>query len=268
MVMELKTLITWSSWFIGKKLIEELSLKKESYICFKWDLLDKSDIEGYFSNHQIHRVIHLVWAFDGDFDNQMKLNFNTTQNLLEIGSKFWLKKIIYTSTWAVYWNPKWSESLESDVCLPNTFYWLSKKITEDLITYYKENHAIQAVILRYPNVYWEGNTKWVIYNFLQQIQNNWNIVLYGDWTQWRNFLHVQDAVSAIILALEYEDSWIFNISNPIPYTLKDIICILEKKYKFNVEFKQANNNLQFLYLNIDKAKGKLWFEPKFKDIKI
>lgn len=268
MVMELKTLITWSSWFIWKKLIEELSLRSDLYLCFKWDLLNRKEIEKYFSENNINQVIHLVWAFDWDFDNQMLLNFKTTQNILEIWVKYWLQKIIYTSTGAVYWNPIWEESFEDDTCTPNTTYWLSKKLTEELITYYTENYSIESVILRYPNVYWEENKKWVVYNFLQQINENWNIVLYWDGTQGRNFLYVEDAVDAIILATEYQDSWIFNISNPSPLTLNDVISKLKKKYDFKVEYKQANNNLQFLYLNIDKAKEKLWFEPKFKDLKI
>ncbi len=268
MALELKILVTWGNGFIWKKLINRLKENNISFISFKWDLLKKEQIESYFTKYNIKEVIHLVGTFSWDFDQQMKLNFQTTKNILEIWKDFWLRKIIYTSTWAIYWEPKNNESVESDPSNPNTFYWLSKKLTEELIKYYSENFWIQSIILRFPNVYWEWNNKWVIYHFMRQINEDWIITLQGDGSQWRNFLHVDDAVTSIISSINYQKNNIFNISNPICITLNDLIELLKTKYSFEVKYIKSENNLQFLYLNIDKAKRELGFEPKFKNIKI
>lgn len=266
MAMELKILITWSNGFIWKYLTKELDILWIPYIWFKWDLLNKNDIVNIFENNNIDLIVHLVWTFDEPFENQIELNFNTTKNLLEVWKRYWVKKIIYSSTWAVYWEPIWDESFEEDFCKPNTFYWLSKKITEDLLFYYTNNYWIESVILRFPNVYWEWNYKWVIYNFKNSIEKNWELILYWDWEQSRNFLYILDAIDAIIKSINYDWSDIFNISNPIKISLNDLVKIFQDKYEFKILYKDSNNNLKDLLLNIDKAKNKLWFSPNFTDI--
>jgi UDP-glucose 4-epimerase len=137
---------------------------------------------------------------------------------------------------------------------------------EECIRYYANN--LDFVILRFPNVYGENNNKGVIFNFLEDIENKHEITIYGDGTQSRNFLHVIDACQAIEKSIFYEQSEIFNISNPNKISINDIEKILAKKYEFSVNYREANNNLKDLLLNIDKAKRKLNFEPRICELVI
>lgn len=270
--MEINLLITWSNWFVWKHLTNKLDVLWIWYIRYKWDLLDIDNLISHFNKYNIKKVIHLVWSFDEPFENQLNINFETTKNILEIWYKYWLEKIIYTSTWAVYWEPLVEFSSEKDFCSPNTFYWLSKKMTEDLIIFYSNNLWMNSIILRFPNVYWEWNNKWVVYNFVNSIKKFNKVVIHWDWSQVRDFLYIDDAIQSIIKSINYNGKWIFNISSTNTLSLKWLINILKNKINtpFKIEYLEAdtNNNLQKLSLNINEARKKLWYSPEFNDIVI
>lgn len=264
--MELKVLITWFRGFIGKHLTTILSENNIQWVWFEGNLLDTENIENFFQKNKIETVVHLVGAFEEPFDHQMKLNFDTTKNLIQVWIKYWLKKIIYTSTGAVYGEPSWEKSLEDDILLPNTFYGLSKKLTEDLIQYYTRQNLLESIILRFPNVYGEWNNKWVIYNFKNSIKNLNKVILYWDWTQKRNFLFVKDASESIVNALTYKNSWVFNIATTHAYSLNDVLEALSKKYVFDIEKRDSNNNLKNLILDVHKAQEVLEFSPQYNEL--
>lgn len=238
------------------------------YKSFEGNLLNDRDVENYFSQNSIEQVVHLVGAFDLPFENQTRLNVLTTQKLLEAGTRYGLKKIIFASTGAVYGEPVNTESSETDPLMPNTLYGLSKMYAEKCVEYYAENNGTKYIILRFPNVYGEGGNKGVIANFLNDIRDKKEITLFGDGTQSRNFLHVSDAALAIEKSLYYNESNVFNISNPVKISLNEVVSILSKKYDFSIQRKPANNNLKDLLLNIDKAKKHLRFEPEIKNLRV
>lgn len=271
MVMEkIKVCITGADGFVGRHLIKKL--KKENKIkavIFSGDLNDKKNVDNFFRKHRnIDQVIHLAGLFFGDFEELLDANVRTTQNLMEAGAKYGVKKIIYTSTGAVYGEPIQKESLEKNPLKPNTFYGLTKMMGESVVRYYADNYKIKYVILRFPNVYGEGNKKGVVYNFVSDIKSKKKISIFGDGKQSRNFLHVSDAVEAIKKSIAYNKSNIFNISNPQKTSINDLVGILREKYDFEVEYKDANNNLKDLLLNINKAERELKFLPKIIKIKI
>ena len=269
MALELENiLITGSSGFIGGNLTTYLKEKNILYTPFFWDLLHKESIVAFFSSHSITQIVHLVWTFEGNFETQMQMNFQTTKNLLEVANEFGVKKIIFTSTGATYGEPILSESFESDFQSPNTWYGLSKKFGEELIQYYSQNFGFTSVILRYPNVYGKWS-RWVISSFQRSILEKWKITVYGDGSQSRNFLHISDAVHAIYLAIKHEESDVFNITNPVKTSLNELIEFLQTRYDFEVEYREKNDNgLLDLLLSSQKAWEILGFEAVQKNILI
>lgn len=262
--MELETtLITGSSGFVWSHLTRFLEQKKMPYIHFSGDLLDRDIVRQFFADHpSIRQVVHLVWAFDGDFDTLLKLNLDTTRFLLETMRQFWVNKIIFASTGAVYGEPIGTVSYEEDPLYPNTLYGLSKKLSEEIVSYYSRIYWFCSIILRFPNIYGNGSRS-VVSRFLSSIQTEGKIVIHGDGTQSRNFLYIDDAAEAITLAIRYEDSGTFNITNPVKTSLNDLVHILKQRYSFSVEYiPQENNHLRDLLLSPDKAKKCLGFTAK------
>ncbi len=248
--------------FIGSHLERYFKKNGTSFICFEGDLLSKSDIEEFFlKNKAVTEAVFLAGTFGYDFQKQIEKNILTVQAFLETGRSYGLKKIIYLSSGAVYGEPLHGESRETDPLSPNTLYGLSKLFVEQCIQYYHRNFGTEYIILRLPNVYGENNYKGVIFDFLSDINKYKKITIAGDGSQQRNFLHVEDACSAIEKSLAYEKTDIFNISNPVAISVNDIVKILKKKYSFEITHKPSENNLQKLLLNIDKAKNILHFTP-------
>lgn len=258
--------VTGTSGFIGSNLLRTLRDEFE-VIPFKGDLLDKNHVSEFFKeNEEIDQIIHLVGLFAGNITELINVNVSALANLIEEADRNKIRRIIYTSTGAVYGEPKSNESYETDRLAPNTFYGLSKKIAEDLLRLAKEINGTNYCILRFPNVYGEGSQKGVVYNFLSDIIEKGEVTIYGDGNQARNFLHVSDACAAIKLAMNYEGSGLWNISNSKVVTINELVEIFQDKYNFKVKYQQANNNLKDLILNADKAKKDLNFESKVKNL--
>lgn len=257
--------ITGGRGFIGSRVCARLRGEGVSYYNFEGDLLRDDDIRSYFLHNKIEQIIHLVGAFDLPFENQLRLNVLGVQKLLEIGIPLGLKRIIFTSTGAVYGEPEHEASIENDSLKPNTLYGLSKKYAEDCIQYYANNSKLQFIILRFPNVYGPGSTKGVVYQFLKSIQEKGKIVIFGKGEQKRNFLFVDDAVESIIQALSWNGgNEIFNIASEEIYSLNEVVAVLkEQGVDFDVEYQPADetNALQILSENITKAKTMLGWKP-------
>jgi len=229
-------------------------------------LFNISDIENFFNNSVgIEYLVNLAGAFFGDFNGLVSVNVESINNLLSIAVKYNIKKIVHVSTGAVYGEPVIYKSKEDDALCPNTLYGLSKMYGEECLQYYSRLYKFDFIILRFPNVYGPGNNKGVVYNFLDSIRKENKVVIFGDGEQRRNFLHVDDAVEAIVLSLKYDGhSQIFNIADKETYSLNDLVNIIKKiKPGFVVEYKAADsyNNLQVLSEDISKAIRLLSWRP-------
>ena len=267
-IIKTRICITGHNGFIGKNLLKILETDTNiELILFKGDLLKEKDVELFFSNNpKIDQIIYLVGGFFGSFEQLIKINAVALDNLLRISTLNRVKKIIFTSTGAVYGEPSRKSSREDDLLRPNTPYGLSKMFAEEIIKYYNQNFGLNYIILRFSNVYGEGSNKGVLYNFISGIKTKGVIFLDGDGKQTRNFLHVSDACLAIKKSIIFNQSGIFNISSSIRYSLIDIVKVLQKRYRFKVEFRKADNTLKDLSLDINKSKKILGFNTIEEEI--
>ena len=260
--------VTGHDGFIGSRLL--LKLKEDprwDVVPFFGDLTKKSDVEAFFAAHPtVSNLIHLAGLFFGDADVLFSVNVLGTVHLLEAGAAAGLKRVIAVSTGAVYGEPPGGISKEEDPRAPNTLYGLSKLQGEESLEYAARTKGIKTVTLRFPNVYGPGNAKGVIYQFLSAIAREKKIVIAGTGEQKRNFLHVDDAVSAILLALTYEGSeHVLNIASEELVSLNELAELLRAKglvFEIARESADAANALQILSLDITRAKAALGWRPR------
>jgi UDP-glucose 4-epimerase len=258
--------ITGSRGFIGSHLLPLLKEREIPFVVFDKNLLDFDFVLEFFKTNAVKKLVHLAGAFSGSFEQLVQKNVLTTQNIIAAGLQSGLQKIIYKSTGAVYGEPCAEVSFESDICNPNTLYGLSKKMAEDVIFHYHLTKAFNYVILRFPNVYGEGNEKGVLYNFLDAIHTKGEISIAGDGNQSRNFLYVKDACDAILKAIDYPGNDVFNISNPVKTSVNDIVEKLKQHYSFSIQYKPQDNFLKDLLLDTSKAERLLGFKASVSDI--
>lgn len=132
-------------------------------------------------------------------------------NVLEACRKSRVQRIVFASSSAVYGNPISLPIEETLPLRPDSPYAASKIAGEYYCRLYYELYELEAVCLRYFNVYGERQDSTnpysgVIAIFAENIINNLPSVIYGDGEQARDFINVRDVVKANIMAAESEEA--------------------------------------------------------------
>lgn len=146
-----------------------------------------------------------------------KNNLLATLNLLEAAHQSGVEKIIFASSAAVYGRQAPVLTQESAILHPDSPYGIWKLAGENLCDFYQKTHGIKSVILRYSNVYGprqgllgEGG---VVARFAKRLSKGKRPIIWGDGSQTRDFIFVNDIVEANLAALKnWELSGSFNIA--------------------------------------------------------
>lgn len=158
-----------------------------------------------------------------------KNNFDTTLNLLEACRGTNVKKIIFSSTSAVYGEAETIPVNESAPEKPMSPYGLQKLLSEKYIKLYSELYGLKAVVFRYFNVFGnrmtnKGAYKSVISVFKEQYEKGLPLTITNDGNQRRDFINVVDVVKANYLACfaDTADFEIFNIGSGTNISVNEI----------------------------------------------
>ncbi len=153
-----------------------------------------------------------------------EINIQGTENILESAIKHKVRRIVFASSSLVY-GDKEGIIREEDELDPQSFYASTKAFSELRIKAQSDRELIQGIILRYFNVFGDGQstkTGAVIPNFISSIFNNEPVIIYGDGNQIRDFVYVKDVAMANRLALtEGENGGIYNICHH-PVTINEL----------------------------------------------
>ncbi len=165
-------------------------------------------------------------------------NFNSTLNILECMRKIGGKKMIFSSTSAMYGNPIQFPTDENCKLNPMSPYALQKLISEQYIKLYHDLYNIESIILRYFNVFGErmtneGAYKSVISIFQECESNQLPLTITNDGEQRRDFIYVKDVVMANYLSCLSDIKFdIFNVGSGKNISINEISNYFkgDKKY--------------------------------------
>jgi len=232
----MKILIIGGSGFIGGNLVACLLKKKHTVTVF--DLITPSIqskkllfVKGDISNTGLLKKIikrnQIVYHLAGISDigeaatipiETVNINILATVKILEICSKFKIKRFIFASTVYVHSSQ-------------GGFYRTSKKSAELYIQEYWEQNKLKSTILRYGTIYGPSNN---LKNNINKITNHAlkkNIVQYeGSNLAKRNIIHVTDVgeLSVKILQKKYENKAVL-ITGKKNIKIKNIMKIVQKQ---------------------------------------
>jgi UDP-glucose 4-epimerase len=127
-------------------------------------------------------------------------------NVLRIGQKCKIPRLIFTSSREVYGEPISLPVAETHRLRPKNSYGTSKLVSEWLIGFYRKSHGLDARILRLSNVYGPGDIDRVIPNFFHQAKKRLPLKVYGG-EQILDFVWVKDVVNILWQASQRTD-WI------------------------------------------------------------
>lgn len=265
--------------------LKELINEKANF--YKGDLCDKDFLEKVFSENKIESVIHFAGykAVGESMKNATKYsqNISGTINLLDTMNIHCVKRIIFSSTAAVYGTPK--EKIIDETCETNpiNYYGFTKLTCENLIKWYSEIYGLKYCILRYFNVAGDGGLNYIdpyaeniipiIMEFVFEKRNK--LTIFGDdydtrdGTGIRDYLHVSDLINAHILALDLKENQVINLGTSSGTSVKELVHetekIIGKKIDFEIKGRRTGDP-DMLTTSNKKAKEILGWIPK-RDVK-
>ena len=133
------------------------------------------------------------------------VNVGGTANVLAAAVEGGARRVVYASSSSVYGHSDRLPKKEGEEGTPLSPYAWSKRLTEELAEAFTGSYGLEAVGLRYFNVYGprqspEGPYAAVIPRFFDAFLNGRQPVIYGNGEQSRDFTAVGDAVRANLLA--------------------------------------------------------------------
>jgi len=204
-------------------------------------------------------------------DMYVKNNIECTCKLLDQIQKCHTKPLfIYASSSSVYGKNIKVPFEEGDSLLHiESPYALSKKVSEEYVQLFCKIYKIQAIGLRFFTVYGPGGRPdMAIFNFLDKINKDEPIVMYGDGSMKRDYTFVLDIVEGICsclnLRLREGEHKIYNLGNNSPVKLSKIISICEKVTGKRATIIQRDvpiGDVPITYANINRAKNELGYNP-------
>lgn len=133
------------------------------------------------------------------------VNTMGTTHVLEAAKAASIERVVYASSAAVYGSPAGIPITEDSPLTPVTPYAATKLSGEHLVASAARSQGLPGLSLRFFNVYGEGQPAdsayaSVIPAFCRAVIQKTRPTVFGDGAQTRDFVHVDDVVSAIICA--------------------------------------------------------------------
>ena len=162
---------------------------------------------------------------------------------------------------------------ESSRIHPSSIYGITKQHQEQLMLLTGKTLHIPTVALRFQNVYGPSQSlsnpyTGILSIFSTRILNRNDIDIYEDGKESRDFIYIDDAVDATILALEKQEAnhQIFNVGSGVPTSILEVAHILKKLYNSNINIKVSGRyrlgDIRHNYADLTKIKSVLGFKPK------
>ncbi|HBB36364.1 MAG TPA: UDP-glucose 4-epimerase GalE [Cyanobacteria bacterium UBA8803] len=277
----------------GHRDIVENELQVEMII---GDIRDRNLLNRLFKTHQIDAVMHFAaYAYVGEsvFDPNKYYDNNVvgTLTLLDAMLRASVKKIVFSSTCAIYGVPQDLPICEDSPHNPINPYGASKLTVERILSDFHAAYELNSVCLRYFNAAGASPTGYLGEDhtpethliplvLLTALGKHEFVPIFGtdyltsDGTCIRDYIHVCDLASAHVLALEYllqgGKIEVFNLGNGNGFSIKEIIntatAVTGHTIK-TVDYARRPGDPPILVGSAEKAKRILGWHPQYPNLK-
>jgi UDP-glucose 4-epimerase len=172
------------------------------------------------------------------------VNLSGTLNLLRSSAKNNVDRFVFISTCAVCGEPERLPVTEDARANPISPYAESKLMTERYCLGFAERQLLRCVVLRFFNVYGPrqamNDYSGVITRFIDRSKQKLPLTIYGDGSQTRDFVYVQDVAQAVFASVKNEKAvgQVLNVGSGHPTSINELA-----KAVINL----AGGNLQIRY---------------------
>jgi GDP-L-fucose synthase len=287
-----RIVVTGGAGFLGSFVLEQLrdrGARDENVFVVRsrdYDLRDKAAIRRLYAEQKPDVVIHLAAVVGGigaNRDNPGKFlyeNLVMGTELIEEGRRYGaLKKLVAVGTICAY--PKFTPVPFREEELWNGYpeetnapYGLAKKMMLAQIQAYKEQYDFPGVFLLPVNLYgprdnFDLHSSHVIPALIRKIdaaqdEGRDEVVLWGDGSPTREFVHARDAARGIVMATEsYEETDPVNIGAGMEISIKDLAELIARLMGYEGRFEWDTtkpNGQPRRMLDVSRAKDRFGYE--------
>lgn len=173
------------------------------------------------------------------------VNVKGTENIFEIAKKYKIK-VVFASSSSIYGNTETIPIIENSKRNPINPYGKTKLEDEFLAEKYS-GKGVAIIGLRYFNIFGKGQTgsyAGVITKFLNQLNENKSPIIFGDGSQIRDFIFVEDIAQANLSAMLSKINFgFFNIGTGKTTSILQLAKLLIKLYNLQI-LPEFSNPLQ------------------------
>ncbi len=286
----MRAVVTGGCGFIGSNLVGELSRFMDVTVIdnlstgnlsnlegievefVKGDILDLNLLKKVFKGADY--VFHLaaVVSVQESVENPLRtneVNVRGTINVLEAARSQGIKKVINSSSCAIYGDSYVLPLKETTLPDPKSPYAASKLAAENYCKVYSEVYGLKSISLRYFNVYGPKQDPFsdyaaVIPKFISRVLRRERPIIYGDGEQTRDFVYVKDVVKANLLAIEKGEG-VYNIASGKSVSINELarlICRIAGEDVNPIYEKEREGDIRHSVADVSKAR-EIGFEPSY-----
>jgi UDP-glucose 4-epimerase len=305
-----RVLVTGGAGYIGSVVTAQLHAAGHSVIVFDnlskghreslpdgvelvvGDLSDSALLRETLGGNNVEAVLHFAaWIEAGESmkapERFFRNNTANTLSLLESMLAAGVKKLVFSSTAALYGDPKRTPIQEQDELLPTNAYGESKLLVEHMLAWFNRIHELRYASLRYFNA--AGATEdrgenhdpetHLIPLILQVAKGERKAInVFGtdyptkDGTCVRDYIHVLDLAQAHMLALNALDQHsklIYNLGSGRGFTVREVIGVARKVTGHPIpviESPRRPGDPAVLVASSDRIKAELHWKPEHTDL--
>lgn len=259
--------VTGSTGFLGSALCKDIKKQnKFELVKFRGNILNKNHLKKWFRENNIEYLIHLAavvptYKFVNNKDYAKKVNFVGTKNIVyELNKSKYIRWFFYSSTSHIYKFNNFKLK-ESSLKRPFSAYGKTKLKAE----YYLKEKVNKNIRLCCGRIFsLEGKKKTESYflpGLKSKIRKNKKIKL--NMNDFRDFIHIDDVVGAIIELMKKKVMGDFNIATGKKTSFLKIINIVKKIYKKKIFIEKLNDkDVKGSYADIRKIQKTIKWSPR------
>src|SRR6202166_3941758 len=256
------------------------------------DTADRAALDRIFQEHRIDAVMHFAAYIEAGESMQAPEKYfrNNTVNsltLLEAMLAHNVKRLVFSSTAALYGTPDRTPIEETAPLHPTNAYGESKLLVEQMLAWLHRIHGLRYASLRYFNAAGAAGEQGedhvpeshLIPLTLQvALGKREHIAIYGtdyptpDGTCVRDYVHVSDLASAHVLVLEAlreRDKLIYNLGNGRGFSVREVIETVRRVTGHAIPAREGARrpgDAAALVARYDKIKRELRWQPQFASL--
>jgi UDP-glucose 4-epimerase len=178
-------------------------------------------------------------------------------------------RVVFASSAAIYGRPESIPVTETHPTEPLSPYGLQKLTADKYVRLYADLYGLEAVALRYFNVYGPGQRggpySGVVTAFLNRIRAGEPLVVDGPGTQTRDFVHVEDVVQANLRAATTDATGeAYNVGTGTAVTVRELAERVRDAADADVSITHGparSGDVPDSVADISKARAALGYEP-------